>query len=79
MKAWAVEELQDAELGDVRRKKRLMRIVSDLAAQPNASVPQASGNLAATQAAYKFWRITLHQTGSDRISSPTPYIRTSKT
>ncbi|EGJ29100.1 hypothetical protein LYNGBM3L_66300 [Moorena producens 3L] len=56
MKAWAVEELQDAELGDVRRKKRLMRIVSDLAAQPNASVPQASGNLAATQAAYEFWK-----------------------
>ncbi|NEO01572.1 MAG: hypothetical protein F6K50_41150 [Moorea sp. SIO3I7] len=26
MKAWAVEELQYAELGDVRRKKRLMRI-----------------------------------------------------
>lgn len=56
MKAWAEEELQYAELGDVRRKKRLIRIVSDLAAQPNSSVPQASGNLAATQAAYEFWK-----------------------
>jgi hypothetical protein len=56
MKAWAVEELQYAQLGDVRRKKRLIRIVSDLAAQPNASVPQASGDLAATQAAYEFWK-----------------------
>ncbi|NET62197.1 MAG: IS4 family transposase [Symploca sp. SIO2E6] len=56
MKAWAVEELQYVDLGDVRRNKRLMRIVSDLAAQPNASVPQASGDLAATQAAYKLWK-----------------------
>jgi hypothetical protein len=56
MKAWAAEELQYAQLGDVRRKKRLIRIVSDLAAQPNASVPQASGGVAATQAAYEFWK-----------------------
>ncbi len=56
MKAWAEEELRYAELGDVRRKKRLIRIVSDLAAQPNVSVPQASGDLAATQAAYEFWQ-----------------------
>lgn len=56
MKAWAEEELQYAELGDVRRKKRLIRMVSDLAAQANVSVPQASGDLAATQAAYKFWQ-----------------------
>jgi hypothetical protein len=56
MKAWAEEELQYAELGDVRRKKRLIRIVTDLAAQPHVSVPQASGNLAATQAAYEFWQ-----------------------
>jgi hypothetical protein len=33
----------------------LVRLVEDLAAQPNASVPQASGDLAATQAAYEFW------------------------
>jgi hypothetical protein len=26
MKAWAVEELQYAQLGDVRRKKRLIRM-----------------------------------------------------
>jgi hypothetical protein len=56
MKGWAEEELQYAELGDLRRKKRLIRIVTDLAAQPNVSVPQACGNLAATQAAYEFWQ-----------------------
>ncbi len=56
MKAWAEKELQYAQLGDERRKKRLIRIVTDLAAQPNASVAQASGGVAATQAAYEFWK-----------------------
>jgi hypothetical protein len=55
MNNWAVQELQYADLGDVRRNKRLIRLVSDLAAQPNASVTQASGDWAATQAAYDFW------------------------
>lgn len=45
MKAWAEEELQYAELENVRRKKRLIRIVSDLAAQPNVSVPLFVGRL----------------------------------
>jgi hypothetical protein len=44
MNNWAVQELQYADLGDVRRNKRLIRLVSDLAAQPNASVTQASGD-----------------------------------
>ena len=55
MKGWAASELQYADLGDTRRNKRLVRLVEDLAAQPNASVPQASGDLAGTQAAYNFW------------------------
>ncbi len=55
MKGWAASELQYADLGDKRRNKRLVRLVEDLASQPNASVPQASGDLAATQAAYDFW------------------------
>ena len=55
MNNWAAEELQYADLGDIRRNKRLIRLVSDLAAQPNASVTQASGDWAATQAAYDFW------------------------
>ncbi len=38
MKGWAASELQYADLGDVRRNKRLVRLVEDLAAQPNASV-----------------------------------------
>ncbi len=70
MKAWAEEELQYAELGDVRRKKRLIRIVTDLAAQPNVSVPQASGDLAATQAAYEFWHLpTLNRKRSPHVTN----------
>jgi Transposase DNA-binding/Transposase Tn5 dimerisation domain len=55
MEKWASLELKQADLGDVRRNKRLVRIVEDLAAQPTSSVPQACGSLAATSAAYDFW------------------------
>jgi len=55
MEKWAAEELQQADLGDARRNKRLVRIVEDLAAQPTSSVPQACGGIAATSAAYDFW------------------------
>ena len=59
---WAVAELQFASISDRRRQKRLVRIVSDLASQPHATVPQASGDWAATQGAYDFW-------SSPRVSS----------
>lgn len=55
MDSWAEEELQYADLGDRRRNQRLVKIVSDLAAHPHASVPEACGNWAATQGAYDFW------------------------
>ncbi|MEH2212307.1 IS4 family transposase [Nostoc sp.] len=55
MQKWAESELQQADLGDARRNKRLVRIVEDLAAQPASSVPQACGDIAATSAAYDFW------------------------
>lgn len=55
MEKWAVQELQQADLGDTRRNKRLVRIVEDLASQPASSVPQACGDIAATSAAYDFW------------------------
>ena len=40
--SWAKEELSGANLGDKRRNERLVKIVEDLAAKPNESVPQAS-------------------------------------
>ncbi|MBE9197825.1 transposase [Nodularia sp. LEGE 06071] len=54
MEKWAAKELSQVDIGDVRRNKRLIRIVEDLAAQPDSSVPQASGNMAATKAVYNF-------------------------
>ncbi|GAX42402.1 transposase [Tolypothrix sp. NIES-4075] len=41
MHSWAASELRHADLGDTRRKKRLIRIVEDLVGQPGESVPQA--------------------------------------
>ena len=56
MVTWAAEELRFADLGDARRNKRLIQIVEDLAAQPTASVPQASRDAAAVQGTYDFWK-----------------------
>lgn len=43
MQSWAEEELKYANLPDKRLNKRLIKIVENLAKQPQASVPQASG------------------------------------
>jgi hypothetical protein len=40
MEQWITEELERTELGDKRRTKRLMKIVSNLSEKPEASVPQ---------------------------------------
>ena len=51
--SWAVEELAGLELGDGRRHRRLIKLMEDLAAQPTASIPLASGGWAETKAAYR--------------------------
>jgi hypothetical protein len=51
--SWAAEELAGLELGDERRHRRLMKLMEDLAAQPTASIPLASGGWAETKAAYR--------------------------
>ncbi len=56
MITWAAEELQYADLGDARLNKRLVKIVEDLAAHPNASVPEATENWSDTKAIYRFWQ-----------------------
>lgn len=53
--SWVSEELRDVDLGDARRNRRLVQIVEDLAAQPNASVPPAMRDAAAVQGVYDFW------------------------
>jgi hypothetical protein len=55
MQSWATQEVGHAELGDARLSKRLVKMVEDLAGQPEASVPQACGDWAATKGAYGFW------------------------
>ncbi len=52
---WSSLELRHVDLGDQRLNKRLVKLVDDLLAKPEASVPQASGDWAATKAAYRFW------------------------
>ncbi|MEP0874196.1 hypothetical protein NDA01_31365 [Trichocoleus desertorum AS-A10] len=52
---WGAEELWDVDLGDVRRNRRLVKIVEDLVARPNESVPQASRDESAVQGVYEFW------------------------
>jgi len=54
-KAWVADELQYAQLGDTRRHQRLIRIVSDMADHPTATIPESCGSWSATKAAYRFW------------------------
>ncbi len=51
---WAEEEFCMAELGDNRRVERLITIVRDFYARPQANIPQACGSRAKTKAAYRF-------------------------
>src|SRR6266550_3711733 len=51
---WAQEELAGADFGDKRLTKRFIQIISDIAAQPEASIPQACGDEGATKATYRF-------------------------
>lgn len=53
--AWALAEVQAAELGDTRRTQRLAGVVTALAARPGASIAEACGSWAATKATYRLW------------------------
>ena len=55
MEQWIEKELERTELGDKRRSKRFIKIVSNLSAKPEASIPEASGTWAETKATYDFW------------------------
>src|SRR5712691_3668419 len=54
---WAVNEFADAELGDLRRTKRLVELATVLAQNPRASLPEARSNSAMLKAAYRFFEI----------------------
>ncbi|MBK8283939.1 MAG: IS4 family transposase [Ahniella sp.] len=52
---WVCEEYATVRLGDARLKSRLMNLVRDFYAQPQAQVPEACGSRAKTKAAYRFF------------------------
>lgn len=52
--SWAAEEFKNIDLGDQRLNKRTALLAELLAANPLASIPQACGGWAETQAAYRF-------------------------
>jgi hypothetical protein len=52
---WALAEFGAAELGDARRRARLVELARELAERPEASLPQALENGAALKAAYRFF------------------------
>ena len=53
---WSTLELRHVDLGDQRLNKRLVKLVDDLLARAGGQrARQASGDWAATKAAYRFW------------------------
>jgi hypothetical protein len=53
--SWAEDEFGEADLGDVRRTARLVQLATVLGAQPSASLPHATDDLATLKAAYRFF------------------------
>ncbi len=52
-KEWAVTEFSGAEMGDVRRTERLMKVAEAIAAKPGKSLPEALGDWPRLKAAYR--------------------------
>lgn len=53
--AWAESQFAAAELGDVRRTKRLVRLAATIAGNSSGSIPQQTGCSAAMKAAYRLF------------------------
>lgn len=53
---WAEKMFSDAELGDKRRTKRLVKLSSQIAAHTGASIVQATSDNASIEGAYRFIR-----------------------
>jgi hypothetical protein len=51
---WAEEEVGRADLGDRRLEKRLVSLLRDFYARPQANIPEACRSRAKTKAAYRF-------------------------
>ena len=53
--SWAVTEFAEADLGDVRRTQRVIRMATVFAQQPMASLSEACGSPAELKATYRFF------------------------
>lgn len=53
--SWAAGEFADLDLGDKRLDRRAVKLAETFAGNPMASIPQACGGWAETQAAYRFF------------------------
>ena len=53
--SWATDEFESLDLGDLRLNNRAIHLIEDFSAKPTASIPQACGDWADTQAAYRFF------------------------
>lgn len=54
--AWVEEELQTLQLGDERRERRCKQTLQTFWQKPTATIPEASGSEAETQAIYGFFQ-----------------------
>jgi hypothetical protein len=52
---WIATEFGAADLGDARRTQRLLTLMSQVAARPGASLPEACGSRGQLKAAYRFF------------------------
>ena len=53
--SWAAQEFGQAQLGDARRTRRLVRLAEQRGRQPTASLPQGCDDWAGAKAAYRFF------------------------
>jgi Transposase DNA-binding/Transposase Tn5 dimerisation domain len=53
--AWAQRHFGDAQLGDRRRTRRLVRLAAQIAAHPSGSIPQQTASWKDTKAAYRLF------------------------
>jgi len=70
MDTWMQEELEGADFGDQRLTKRFVKLVSDLSAKPEASIPQACEDWASTKGALSFLGSQEGHPRSDSICTP---------
>jgi hypothetical protein len=72
-RCWAEAEMSEVDLGDKRLNWRLVETLAALAAQPMASIPQASLDWAATKATYRL--LDNEKVSNEKIYAP-HYART---